>query len=142
VVRPPFPFTDLSFPPLIVKVGSFFSGSFPRTAPPFWQISPPFTLLLFATLFSFSALDFAEEDESEEDELVDDVNILSPEELTVDDDDESGFFFWEEFFLIVAVVPSSAVPPPGCVAAVPVPFEVDATLAAVPPPDPPDSPRW
>ena len=140
MVRPPFPFTDLSFPPLIVKAGSFFSGSFPWTAPPFWQISPPFTLLLFATLFSFSALDFAEEDESEEDELVDDVNILSPEEeLTEDDDDESGFFFWEEFFLIVAVVPSSAVPPPGCVAAVPVPFEVDATLAAVPPPD---SPRW
>ena len=69
-------------------------------------------MLLVVTLFSFNALDFAEEDESEEDELVDEVNILSPEEeLTEDVDNESEFVFWEEFFLVVAVVPSSALPP-------------------------------
>ena len=71
---------------------------------------------------------------------MDEVSILSPEEeLTEDeDDDESGFVFWEEFFLIVVVVPSSAVHP-DCVAAVPVPFKVGPF---VPPPAPPDSPRW
>ena len=130
VVRPSFPFSPLlaafSFPPLIVE-------SFPRPALPFWQISLPFTLLLVVTLFSFNALDFPEEDESEEDELVDEVNILSPEEeLTEDVDNESEFVFWEEFFLVVAVVPSSSLP---------VPFEVgavDGTFAG----PPADSPRW
>ena len=153
MVRPPFPLTALlaalSFPPFIVRAGSFFSDSFPGTALPFWQLSFPFTLLFLATLFSFNALHFPEEGESEEDEeLVDEVTILSPEEeLTEDGDDESGFVFWEEFFLVVAVVPSSAVPP-GCVAAVPVPFKVggiDGTFAGVAPPnpdDPADSPRW
>ena len=135
---------------MIVKAGSFFSPapSFPR-ALPFWQISfplarfdgaPALLLSLATKLFSFKAFDFPEEDESEEDELVDEVNILSPEEeLTEDDDDESGFGFWEEFFLVVAAVPSSAVPP-DCAAVVPLPFRVGGVDATFP--DAAVSPRW
>ena len=107
----------LSFSPLISVV---LWTSFPPTTP-FWQIN---------------GLDFPEEEDSEE-ELVDEVNILSPEEeLREDEEEESGFGFWEEVFLVLAVVPSSTLLP-GCVA---FPFTVDDTFVVIPPAV--VSPRW